>query len=165
MPQAEELKQLREESGRLKLMADLSLDKAALQLVIRKTAGACSEECRLASCAGFLPPKFGGVVLRAIAPGALAGLSMVCALALLGSITVGFADPSLLSVRLLSFPVILALALSGTVTGILAALLRQRARAPRLIGLIAGGICSYFLAISAGAEIAYLTRHFAKGTW
>lgn len=104
-------------------------------------------------------------MLGAIAPAALAGLSMVCAVALLSSITVGLAAPWLLSIRLLSFPAIVALALSGTVAGILAALLRRRARAPRLIGLLAGGICFYFLAISAGAEIAYLTRHFAKGTW
>lgn len=37
VPQAEELKQLREENGRLKkLVADLSLDKEALQSVLRK---------------------------------------------------------------------------------------------------------------------------------
>jgi putative transposase len=37
VPQAEELKRLQEENGRLKkLVADLSLDKEALQSVIRK---------------------------------------------------------------------------------------------------------------------------------
>jgi len=37
VPQAEEVKQLRDENGRLKkLVADLSLDKEALQSVIRK---------------------------------------------------------------------------------------------------------------------------------
>jgi putative transposase len=43
--EAQEVKQLREENGRLKkVVADLSLDKDALQSVIRKTDGARSHE-------------------------------------------------------------------------------------------------------------------------
>src|ERR1035437_3663566 len=60
--EAQEVKQLREENGRLKkLVADLSLDKDALQSVIRKTDGARSHEggCRASARGVCLQPAAG----------------------------------------------------------------------------------------------------------
>jgi len=71
--QAQEAKQLRDENTRRrKLVADLSLDKEALQSVIRKTGGARSPEggCRasaegvcLQPAAGLQPGDGGGIDL------------------------------------------------------------------------------------------------------
>ena len=71
--EAQEAKQLRDENTRLrKLVADLSLDKEALQSVIQKTGGARSEEggyraeaerVRLQRTAGVRPGDAGGVEL------------------------------------------------------------------------------------------------------
>jgi putative transposase len=60
--QAQDVKQLRDENARLKkLVADLSLDKDALQLVIKKTGGARGDEgnCR-AGVARSTPSVSGG---------------------------------------------------------------------------------------------------------
>ena len=63
--EVQEVKQLREEHGRLKkLVADLSLDKDALQSVIRKNGWSSQSVRRLSGrCAKSMPSASGGRVL------------------------------------------------------------------------------------------------------